>query len=89
MRFFLFVSFLVQLSFVEILEERNGRSKGCAIAEFRTRSDAEKCVKNMSPSVSVNGRNVIVKEIRVSFYLHCYLMLVNRFFTVSGISLIA
>ena len=58
-------SVLFQVSFMELLEERDGRPKGCAIVEFKTRDDAEKCVKSLH-RYEFNGRALGVKEIRVS-----------------------
>lgn len=58
---------------MELLEERDGRPKGCAIVEFKTRDDAEKCVKGLH-RYEFNGRALGVKEIRVSLTHSLFLL---------------
>lgn len=55
------------MNFVETLDGRNGKSKGCAVVEFRTKDSAIKCVDAMH-RVELHGRLVVAKEIRVFFY---------------------
>lgn len=51
------------MNFVEILEDKTGRSKGCAIAEFATFEGAKKCLAGLNRA-EVNGRQVVAKDIR-------------------------
>ncbi|CAI4221287.1 unnamed protein product [Auanema sp. JU1783] len=52
-----------EVIFAEVLEDREGRPKGCAIVEFQTRQGAEDCVKNLA-RFEFKGRNLNIKEIR-------------------------
>lgn len=58
-----------EVNFVEVLEDMNGKPKGCAIVEFKAREGAEECVKNMG-RMDFMGRNIISKEIRVRFVFY-------------------
>ncbi|KAH7700667.1 RNA recognition [Aphelenchoides avenae] len=55
-----------EVAFVETLENKDGRSKGCAIVEFKHKDAAAKCVEAMHRT-ELNGRQIVAKEIRVSF----------------------
>jgi RNA recognition motif-containing protein len=54
-----------------MLEDRDGRSKGCAVVEFKHRDGANKCIDNMHRT-ELHDRLIIAKEIRVSFDLISY-----------------
>lgn len=49
-----------------MLEDRDGRSKGCAVVEFKHRDGANKCIDNMHRT-ELHDRLIIAKEIRVNF----------------------
>jgi RNA recognition motif-containing protein len=49
----------------DILEEPNGRSKGCGIVEFQSPSDAIQAVESLNNS-ELNGRVIYVREDRES-----------------------
>uniref|UniRef100_A0A915M6S8 RRM domain-containing protein n=1 Tax=Meloidogyne javanica TaxID=6303 RepID=A0A915M6S8_MELJA len=52
-----------EVNFVEMLEDRDGRSKGCAVVEFKHREGANKCIDNMHRT-ELHDRLIIAKEIR-------------------------
>ncbi|KRZ88889.1 Myelin expression factor 2, partial [Trichinella sp. T8] len=52
------------VSYVEMIEKGDGKSKGCALVEFKDRETAKKCVENMH-RMTVKDRSIVVKEIRV------------------------
>ncbi|KAL3080330.1 hypothetical protein niasHS_012435 [Heterodera schachtii] len=52
-----------EVNFVEVLEGRDGRSKGCAVVEFKRRDGAIKCVESMHRT-ELKDRLIIAKEIR-------------------------
>ena len=52
---------------MEVLEERDGRSKGCAVVEFKNREGATKCIENMHRT-ELRDRLIIAKEIRVRIF---------------------
>lgn len=54
----------MQVNFVEVLQDRIGKSKGCAVVDFKTRDDAMKCVENLH-RIELRGRLIVAKEIRV------------------------
>ncbi|KAH7721986.1 Protein C25A1.4 [Aphelenchoides avenae] len=58
-----------EVAFVETLENKDGRSKGCAIVEFKHKDAAAKCVEAMHRT-ELNGRQIVAKEIRdpVAFF---------------------
>uniref|UniRef100_A0A915CUY5 RRM domain-containing protein n=1 Tax=Ditylenchus dipsaci TaxID=166011 RepID=A0A915CUY5_9BILA len=58
-----------EVNFVETLENREGKSKGCAVVEFKSRESAVKCVEAMHRT-ELRGRLIVVKEIRdpVAFF---------------------
>uniref|UniRef100_A0A8R1DVV0 RRM domain-containing protein n=1 Tax=Caenorhabditis japonica TaxID=281687 RepID=A0A8R1DVV0_CAEJA len=58
-----------EVSFCELLEDRNGKPKGNAVIEFETREGAENCVANLQ-KFDWKGRSIIAKEIRdpVAFF---------------------
>ncbi|KRX91586.1 Myelin expression factor 2, partial [Trichinella pseudospiralis] len=51
------------VSYVEMIEKGDGKSKGCALVEFKDRETAKKCVDNMH-RMTVKDRSIVVKEIR-------------------------
>ncbi|CAJ0577586.1 unnamed protein product, partial [Mesorhabditis spiculigera] len=53
-----------ELLWVDILQEKDGRSKGAAIAEFKKPDDADRCVRAMSQKFEISGRTIYVKQIR-------------------------
>jgi RNA recognition motif-containing protein len=57
----------LQVNFVEVLEDRDGRSKGCAVVEFKHREGADKCIENMHRT-ELRDRMIVAKEIRVNFF---------------------
>ncbi|PIO65024.1 hypothetical protein TELCIR_13326 [Teladorsagia circumcincta] len=52
-----------EVVFVELLEDRNGHPKGNAIAEFKTKEAAAKCIKNLD-GFEIRKRKIITKPIR-------------------------
>ena len=52
-----------------MLEDRDGRSKGCAVVEFKHREGANKCIDNMHRT-ELHDRLIIAKEIRVNICLN-------------------
>lgn len=64
------------MNFVEILEDRNGKSKGSAVVEFREKESVERCVEALHRFV-MNDRMLTAKEIRVycsgrlTFFIFC------------------
>ncbi|KAK6028303.1 hypothetical protein OSTOST_05650 [Ostertagia ostertagi] len=53
-----------EVVFVELLEDRNGHPKGNAIAEFKTKEGAAKCIKNLD-GFEIRKRKIITKPIRL------------------------
>jgi RNA recognition motif-containing protein len=51
-------------AFVEFLEDRDGKKKGCAILDFDNRAAALRCVETFH-RMEIGGRNITAKEIRV------------------------
>jgi len=51
------------VNFVETLENKDGKSKGCAVVEFKHRDAAIKCVEVIHRT-EIKGRLVVAKEIR-------------------------
>uniref|UniRef100_A0A0N5AQN7 Myelin expression factor 2 n=1 Tax=Syphacia muris TaxID=451379 RepID=A0A0N5AQN7_9BILA len=58
-----------EVIFVEILEERNGKSKGAAVVEFRQKESVRRCIENLH-RFPMKDRLLSVKEIRdpVAFF---------------------
>ncbi|KAI1715913.1 RNA recognition motif domain-containing protein [Ditylenchus destructor] len=52
-----------EVTFVETLEDRDGKSKGCAVVEFKALDSAVKCVDVMHRQ-EIRGRQIVAKEIR-------------------------
>ncbi|CAJ0962981.1 unnamed protein product, partial [Mesorhabditis belari] len=53
-----------ELAWVDILQDKTGRSKGSALAEFKDIESAENCFQRMSPRYDIGGRSVVCKQIR-------------------------
>ncbi|VDP23482.1 unnamed protein product [Soboliphyme baturini] len=51
------------VAFVEMIETAGGKSKGCAVVEFKDSESAKKCVEQMH-RMQVKDRFIVVKEIR-------------------------
>uniref|UniRef100_A0A5S6Q9W3 RRM domain-containing protein n=1 Tax=Trichuris muris TaxID=70415 RepID=A0A5S6Q9W3_TRIMR len=51
------------VAYVEMIENVDGKSKGCAVVEFRDREAAKKCVETMH-RMMLKDRSIVVKEIR-------------------------
>ncbi|KHJ48888.1 hypothetical protein D918_01193 [Trichuris suis] len=51
------------VAYVEMIENFDGKSKGCAVVEFRDREAAKKCVETMH-RMMLKDRSIVVKEIR-------------------------
>jgi RNA recognition motif-containing protein len=58
-------------AFVEFLEDRDGKKKGCAILDFDNRAAALRCVETFH-RMEIGGRNITAKEIRdpMGFFRH-------------------
>ncbi len=56
--------YFLQVNFVEILEDRNGKSKGAAVVEFREKESVAKCIEALH-RFQMKDRLVVAKEIRV------------------------
>ncbi|VDK44826.1 unnamed protein product [Anisakis simplex] len=52
-----------EVNFVEILEDRNGKSKGSAVVEFREKDSVQRCVEALH-RYPLNDRMLAAKEIR-------------------------
>ncbi|VDM24447.1 unnamed protein product [Toxocara canis] len=52
-----------EVNFVEILEDRNGKSKGAAVVEFREKDSVQRCVETLH-RYPLNDRMLTAKEIR-------------------------
>jgi RNA recognition motif-containing protein len=62
-----------ELAHVEVLEDRNGKSKGCAVAEFDSKQAAIKSIDSLHRQ-DVSGRLIVVKEIRVLYSFRKFLV---------------
>ncbi|VDP00380.1 unnamed protein product [Soboliphyme baturini] len=51
------------VSFVEMIETAEGKSKGCAVVEFKDRESIKKCVEQMH-RMQIKDRFIVVKEIK-------------------------
>ncbi|VDK37210.1 unnamed protein product [Gongylonema pulchrum] len=58
-----------KVNFVELLEDRKGKSKGAAVIEFRERESVQRCVENLH-RYPLKDRLLTAKEIRdpVAFF---------------------
>ncbi|GMR55646.1 hypothetical protein PMAYCL1PPCAC_25841 [Pristionchus mayeri] len=52
-----------EVTFVEIIEQRNGRPKGCALVEFTTVQGARDAIQKLN-CVDIQGRNIVAKDIK-------------------------
>lgn len=52
-----------EVSFVDLFETYNGRSRGCALVEFSTVDDAQKAIKELNDT-ELDGRKIFVREDR-------------------------
>ncbi|KAF8366858.1 sup-46 [Pristionchus pacificus] len=52
-----------EVTFVEIIEQRNGRPKGCALVEFTTIEGARDAIGKLN-GVEMQGRNIVAKDIK-------------------------
>ncbi|GMT29294.1 hypothetical protein PFISCL1PPCAC_20591, partial [Pristionchus fissidentatus] len=52
-----------EVTFVEIIEQRNGRPKGCALVEFTTIDGARDAINKLN-GVEIHGRNMVAKDIK-------------------------
>lgn len=52
------------MSFVEILKNRDGKSKGVAVVELTTKEGARKCIDALHRK-EIGGRTLTASEIRV------------------------
>lgn len=58
-----------EASFVEILKNRDGKSKGVAIVELVTKDGAKKCIEALHRT-EIGGRTLSAVEIRVCFLIY-------------------
>uniref|UniRef100_A0A914Z1B9 RRM domain-containing protein n=1 Tax=Panagrolaimus superbus TaxID=310955 RepID=A0A914Z1B9_9BILA len=58
-------------AFVEFLEDRDGKPKGCAVLDFDNRAAAQRCVDAFH-RMDIGGRSITAKEIRdpMGFFRH-------------------
>ena len=54
-----------EVSFAEVMNEADGRSKGCGIVEFSTAEKAKEAIETLKDS-DLNGRMIFVREDRES-----------------------
>lgn len=54
-----------EVTFAEVLEEEDGRSKGCGLVAYRTAAEAERAVTELHDS-DFQGRKLLVREDRAS-----------------------
>ncbi|GMT02348.1 hypothetical protein PENTCL1PPCAC_24522, partial [Pristionchus entomophagus] len=52
-----------EVKFVEIIEQRDGRPKGCALVEFTTIDGARDAIGKLN-GVEMQGRNIVAKDIK-------------------------
>lgn len=55
------------VAFVELFEDRNGKSMGCGLVEFTNDEDAKKAISTLNES-AFKGRNIKVKEDEQRYY---------------------
>lgn len=55
------------VAFVELFEDRNGKSLGCGLVEFTNEEDAKKAISTLNES-NFKGRNIKVKEDEQRYY---------------------